>query len=250
MRDMSIARPPRGHADVGTGVGVLDRRGRDPGRRRSRERTEPVGHHPRDRLHAVHDPSAAPGDGGARPARLRRRRAGITSGRGSSAWPNRALRELPLRDLAHPALERLQRVDGRERAALRSLRWTSGSASTPSSPRASFGRSSPSAPRFRSPRDPQGRSSLPGQRRPTATGSRRTSNRRRVRDSTSRSSPAGDADGPRASANEKQGWRRSARPIVGHTRRPGRRRLGLGTRVTAGSRRREAIRADGDVGRA
>ena len=48
--------------------------------------------------------------------------AATRSGRGCSVSPPTAMRELPLRDLARPALERLARLDRRERAALRPRR--------------------------------------------------------------------------------------------------------------------------------
>ena len=72
MRDVSIARPPRATPDAGSGVGVLDRvvailDAVEAGNARSLADVAQ-----RHRLHAVHDPPVAPGDGGARPPRLQR----------------------------------------------------------------------------------------------------------------------------------------------------------------------------------
>lgn len=113
MRDMSIARPPRPAPDAGagTGVGVLDRvvailDAVESGRARSLAEVVHVTGFSRSTAHRL----------------LRAMEAqdllGYTASRGYHLGPrflrlaDRALRELPLRELAHPVLERLSRVTG------------------------------------------------------------------------------------------------------------------------------------------
>ncbi len=215
MRDMSIARPHRATPGAGSGVGVLDRvvailDAIEAGNARSLADITHATGYTRSTTHRLLQAMEAHDlldYSGAR---------GYHLGPRFLRLANRALRELPLRDLAHPVLTRLSETTG-ESAQLyvRSVdeRVCIDAVESPSELRTivAVGAALPLT------KDPRGSSSLPGQRRPTATGSRRIWKRRCVRDSTSRSSRAGDADGRRASASENQGWRRSARPSSGHT---------------------------------
>ena len=108
---MSITRPPRATPDAGSGVGVLDRVVAildvvEAGEARSLADVARATGYSRTTTHRLlqameaHDllDYAAP--------------AAIAWDRASSAAANRSLRELPLRDIAHPSLARLRRNDG------------------------------------------------------------------------------------------------------------------------------------------
>ena len=111
MRDVSIARPPRATPDVGSGVGVLDRvvailDAIEAGNARSLADITQATGYTRSTTHRLlqameaHDLLDYSGPRGYHlgPRFLR--------------LANRALRELPLRDLAHPVLTRLSETTG------------------------------------------------------------------------------------------------------------------------------------------
>ncbi len=106
MRDVSIARPPRPSPDAGTGVGVLDRvvailDAVETGRSRSLSDVVQVTGFSRSTTHRLLQAMEA------------QDLLSYSGPRGYQLGPrflrlaHRALRELPLRELAHPALERL-----------------------------------------------------------------------------------------------------------------------------------------------
>jgi DNA-binding IclR family transcriptional regulator len=111
MRDMSIARPPRATSDSGSGVGVLDRASAildlaERGEARSLAEVVRRTGYSRSTAHRLlqaleaHDLLAYSGS------------RGYALGPRFLRLATRALHDLPLRDLAHPALERLGATTG------------------------------------------------------------------------------------------------------------------------------------------
>jgi len=111
MRDVSIARPPRATPDVGSGVGVLDRvvailDAVEAGNARSLADVTQATGYTRSTAHRLlqameaHDLLDYSGT------------RGYHLGSRFLRLANRALRELPLRDLAHPVLTRLSETTG------------------------------------------------------------------------------------------------------------------------------------------
>ena len=111
MRDVSIARPPRATPDVGSGVGVLDRvvailDAVEAGNARSLADVTHATGYTRSTTHRLLQAMEAHDlldYSGAR---------GYHLGPRFLRLANRALRELPLSDLAHPALTRLSETTG------------------------------------------------------------------------------------------------------------------------------------------